>query len=158
MDERTKDKPDIIGLLSFGFFLVLLGLIFSANPDLHVKIYEFLKDMSLQEIYPGVKFFAPTLRHSEVYTAAFQFSLAFAVFNILMLALRFIFREPWSRKAGTASSIFFWSGAVFSLNQLAGGFIDWFTFLGLILIFIGGSIVFASVIRLVMLRIIATKG
>ncbi|MEM4201591.1 MAG: hypothetical protein QW786_00055 [Candidatus Hadarchaeum sp.] len=158
MVEKARGKPDIIGLLSLGFFLVLLGAIFSTNPDLHVKVYAFLKDLRLQEIYPGVKFFAPRSSYLEVYTAAFHFCLALAVFNVLMLGLRFVLREPWGRKAGTASSILFWSGAAFSFNWLIGGLIDWFTFLGIILIFIGGSIVLGSVIRLVALMVISTRG
>ncbi|MGC8817103.1 MAG: hypothetical protein ACP5PX_04765 [Candidatus Hadarchaeum sp.] len=154
-----KSKPDILGLLSFGFFLILVGAIFSTNPNLPGEIHDFLQDLTLQEIYPGVKFFAPASSHLGLYAAAFNFSLALAIFNVLILALRFAFREPWGRRASTASSIFFWSGAVFSLSWLSNGAIDWFTFLGCILTFFGGSIVLGGAIRLATLnRVIPAKA
>jgi len=143
--ERQREKRDILGLASFGFFLLLIGVIWTVTPDLHQKIIDFFNDFKrTEEIFPNVSLPVPTGSHPEVYTALAQFCFVFGLFQIVILVLRFFFREPVDRIAGTFSGIVFWLGVSFVSNQLADGAIKWLGFLGWLIVFMGLSLVVRS--------------
>jgi hypothetical protein len=147
--ERQHEKRDILGLASFGFFLLLIGVIWTVTPDFHQKIIDFFNDFKhTEEIFPNVSLPVPTGPHPEVYTALAQFCFAFGLFQIVILVLRFFFREPVDRIAGTFSGIVFWLGVGFVSNQLADGTIEWLGFLGWLIVFIGLSLVVRSLLVL----------
>jgi len=149
--ERQHEKRDILGLVSFGFFLLLIGVIWIITPNLHQKIIDFFNDFKrTEEIFPNVFLPAPEHleRHTEVYTALARFCFAFGLFQIVILVLRFFFREPLSRMAGTFSGIVFWLGVGFISSLLADGEIGWFGFLGWVIVFIGLSLVVRSLLVL----------
>ncbi|MFH1821698.1 MAG: hypothetical protein ABH852_04580 [Methanobacteriota archaeon] len=149
MAKNSSKKVDIIGLLSFGMFLLLVGSIFASTPQLLNKIFDFARDFHLQEVYPGVKFFAPSSTHPVLYNVVFQFCLIFAVLQVFILIARFVMKDSVGRKAETFSSIVFWLGAALALNYLVAGTIEWFTFLGWIIVAIGLSITVRSAMVLV---------
>jgi hypothetical protein len=136
---RYPEKIDFLAIVSLGFFLLLVGMIFASTPDLPKKIYDFGRDFTLQQVYPGVSFFAPSsvYNHMTVYNAAFQFCIGFAVFQVAILAARFAINDSIGRKAGTFSGLFFWFGAAAALWALMVGSIDWFMFLGWLVVLIG---------------------
>ena len=149
MPERRSEGIDFLSVVSAGFFFLLIGGIFVATPHLSNKIDNFAHDFHKTEMWPGVSSYAPTSNHPEFYNALFQFCLIFAIFQVVILATRFILKESVRRKSRTFSSLFFWFGAATALNLLKAGSIDWFIFLGWLIVFIGMVITVRSVISFV---------
>lgn len=153
--KRGSEKIDVLAIASIGFFFVLIGIVFAANPDLITKISDFFRDFELQEVYPGVSFYgpaSPVSTHSVVFSAAFQFCFAFAVFQCGILAARFALRESVGRKAGTFSGMLFWFGAAVGVWALMAESIDWFMFLGLLVVLVGLVIAIRCTISFVFWR------
>jgi len=146
--ERRHEEHDKLSLASFGFFLLLIGVIWVITPNLSQRVIDFSKDFKPEEFFPNVSLPAPVHRHPAVYTALARFCFVFGLFQIAILALRFFFRDPLSRIAGTFSGIVFWLGAGFVANLLAAGDIEWFGFLGWLIVFIGLSLVVRSLLIL----------
>ena len=147
--ERHSEVTDWLSIVSLGFFLVLLGVIWIITPDWSSEVVDFIKD--LFENIEGLP--VPDYPHPVVYTAAMQFCLAFGVFHIGILALRFALRESVDRKIGTISGIVFWLGASFFLNVLATKTISWFGFLAGLIICVGLMIVVSSLVKLLFKRV-----
>lgn len=139
-------KIDLLSIASFGFFLVLVGAIFAITPDLPDRIYDFYHDFQLQEAYPGVSLPAPVSNHPVLYGALFQFCFIFGIFQVVILVARFFLKESIKRKSGTFSGLFFWFGAAIALNLLKAENIDWFIFIGWIVVLVGIVIVVKSTI------------
>ncbi|MBE0512907.1 hypothetical protein IBX38_07645 [Candidatus Bathyarchaeota archaeon] len=147
--ERQHEKRDILGLASFGFFLLLIGVIWVITSNLSQAVVDFFKDFELtEEIFPNVLLPAPAHHHPVVYTAVALFCFVFGLFQIVILVLRFFFREPLDRVAGTFSGIVFWLGVGFVSNLLAAEALEWFGFLGWFIVFIGLSLVVRSLLVL----------
>lgn len=149
--EKYSRKIDILGITSIGFFFILIGIVFLANPDLLTKILDFFHDFELQEVCPGILFYGPASppsTHAVVYTAAFQFCFGYALFLCGILFARFTLRDTLGRKAWTFSGILFWFGAAAGVWALMAGSIDWFMFLGLLIVLIGLVIVVRCMISL----------
>ena len=150
-NERRHERQDKLGLASFGFFILLVGVIWVITPDLFQKIIDFFKDFKLEEeIFPNVPFPAPArpYRHLVVYTALARFCFVFGLFQIVILVLRFFFRESLDKVAGAFSGVVFLLGVGFVSNLLAAGTIGWFGFFGWFIAFIGLSIVVRSLLVL----------
>jgi len=147
--ERRYEKRDIFGLVSFGFFLVLVGVIWIITPNLSEEVRNFFEDFKLkEEVFPNVLLPAPQSPHPVVYTAIARFCFVFGLFQIFILVLRFVFREPVDKLAGTFSGMVFWLGAGFVANMLSAATIKWFAFLGWIIVLIGLSLVIRSLVVL----------
>lgn len=149
LDERRSKALDRLGFASFGFFLVLIGVIFSVTPNLIDKIVDFFKDFKLMEVYPNVSLPAPKSNHPVLYTAVAEFCIAYGLFQIGILTLRIYFGDHLDRKAGTLSEVVFWLSAGYLVNVLSVGIIeDWFAFLSGFVILIGVSLVIRSLVIL----------
>jgi hypothetical protein len=149
--ERRREGQDKLSLASVGFFFLLIGVIWVITPDLSQKVIDFFKDFKLEkEIFPNVFLPAPArpYRHIVVYTALAQFCFVFGLFQIAILVLRFFFREPLDKVAGAFSGIVFWLGAGFVSNLLAARTIEWFGFIGWLIVLIGLSLVVRSLLVL----------
>jgi hypothetical protein len=149
--KRRNRGADWLGLLSFGFFLILIGSIWMATPNLTEKLADFFDDFHLQNLSEHIVFPAPEhqYNHLEVYTAAMQFCLVFGAFQILILILRFVLYEPLNKKADTISGIVFWFSAGFFLYMLASESIGWFGFLAGLIISVGLMIIASNFVKLV---------
>jgi len=148
LEERRLKALDRLGLASFGFFLVLIGVIFVITPNLSDEIVDFFTEFELVEVYPNVTLPAPASNHPVLYTAVAQFCFAYGLFHIAMLVVRLYFGDSLKRKAETLSGLVFWLGAGFLLNILAAGNIRWFAFLSWLIVFIGLSLVVRSLVIL----------
>jgi tellurite resistance protein TehA-like permease len=146
--ERRHEKQDIIGLASFGFFLMLAGVIWIVTPNLLEDVRKFLEDFKLEKVFPNVFLPAPASSYPVVYMAIARFSFVFGLFQIFILALRFVFREPVNKVAGTFSGMIFWLGVGFVASMLSTETIKWFAFLGWIIVLIGLSLVIRSLVVL----------
>lgn len=134
---------DILGTVSFGFFLLLLGIIVIITPHPLKEIQSFFTD-----VFKNVQGFpAPSEPHPVLYTAVMRFALIFGVFSIGVLVLRFVLRESANRKAGTASSVVFWLGVAFLTNPLAAESISWFAFWAGIIVIIGLMVIVGALVR-----------
>jgi len=147
--ERQQKEQDKLGIASVGFFFFLIGVIWIITPSLSQKVIDFFNSFTFEkEIFLNVPFPAPTGAHRVVYTALARFCFVFGLFQIVILVLRFFFREPLNRMAGTFSGIVFWLGAGFVSNLLAARAIEWFGFLGWLIVLIGLSLVVRSLLIL----------
>ncbi len=146
MAEKTRGRTDWLGLVSFAFFLIALGAIFATVPNLATKVVEFFQSARVAEVYPGTSFVAPTGNQSAVYGAAYTFSLIFGISQVIVLAARFLIRDTAGRKAESFTGITFWFGAAWGFSSLAAGSLDWFIFLGWIVVLAGISITVRSAV------------
>jgi len=156
--ERRHEERDILGLASFGFFLLLIGIIWIITPNLHQEVVDFFNSFTrTKEIFPNVFLPYPVGNHRVVFTALARFCFVFGLFQIVILVLRFFFREPLNRIAGTFSGMVFWLGAGFVSNLLATRAIEWFGFLGWLIVLIGLALVVRSLLIL-LLEVALRKG
>jgi len=146
--ERRLEERDRLEFVSFGFFLVLVGTINLITPNIYSEFVAFFKDFKLVEVAPNLFFPSPASNHPIVYGAVMKFCFAFGLFQVVILGLRFVFRDTLGRKAGTLSGIIFWLGAGFLSNMLLTENIDWFAFLSGLIIFVGLSLVVRSLVVL----------
>jgi hypothetical protein len=148
--KRHMKGTDWLGLLSFGFFLILIGAVWMTTPNLTEKVRSFFDDFHFQNVTGNIVFPAPEHQydHLEVYTAAMQFCLIFGAFQIVVSLLRFVLHEPLNRKAEALSGTVFWFSAGSFLYMLASKTIGWFGFLAGLIISVGLMIIISSIIKL----------
>lgn len=148
MSERRWDSG-MLDLADFGFFLISVGAVFVAVPDIVNRLADFLGDFKLTELSPNFFLPEPAHFHPEVYYALFIFFLVFGILHIPLLVGRFYLRDKLRKKASTFGSIVFLLGAAYASDLLLTQSITWFNFIGLFLIFCGVSIVIENIIVLV---------
>jgi hypothetical protein len=137
-----------LSLISFGFFLILLGAIWFITPNISAAVENFVGDFQLRKVAGDVSLPAPGSDHPVLYNAAMQFCLVFGVFQIVILALRFVFRDSVERKAETVSGVVFWLGVAVFLGLLANGSLGWFSFIAGFVVSVGLSVVARNIVRL----------
>jgi len=49
-ERRHPERVDLLGLVSFGFFLILIGILWIGTPNLTNEIIEFFKDFQLMHL------------------------------------------------------------------------------------------------------------
>jgi hypothetical protein len=145
-------REGILSSVSIGVFLILVGSIFFTTPSLVEKTLEFFKDFTLRQVpHFEIQFPAPKTpeTHLTVYSAAEQFSLIWGIFQVLMLALRFILQSPSSKKAETASNVVYWFGSAYLIQTMLVETTKWFEFWALVIVLAG----FALIVRAIFLAI-----
>lgn len=152
----------IFSAVSAGFFFVLIGAIFVyatfiQGIDLIGDIIAFFRDFDIVIVPHTRRILLPApghpSEHLSVYSAALQFSLVWGLYQIGVLALRFVTRSPLNRKAETTSNIAFWLGASYLvsifLNKTAlsaNAKEMWFVFWSVVIMLIGLSLVVRAII------------
>lgn len=137
---RRSGDTDWLGLVSLGFFFIVIGAVFIIHPNLPGEVRAFFKNFYLAEAYQNVRLPAPRFPHPIIYEAIKNFCNAFAASQIIVLILRFGIRDLSSRKAETASGIIFWLGmGVFAdfANSLSAEPTGWFSLLSGLITMIG---------------------
>ena len=145
-------RENWIGLLSFGFFIMLFALFFVIVPDYYTKVMDFFQSFELQEISGNILLPAPVGQHPVVYNAVMQFCIIFGIFQFAILGLRLYFKSPVNKMAETTSNIVVWLGAAYMFSLLharALGAPEWFRFLGGIIAVLGLSLIIRSIIILI---------
>lgn len=142
------EGKDWLSTVSVGFFFVLLGVIWMITPDLWGEVVDFFTDFHFDHSFLP----APMHSHPILYTAVMQFCLAFGVFQIVILAVRFVLGESLDRKSGTISGVVFWLGAAYFVSLLAAGQIGWFGFLAGLIVVVGLLIIVSSLLKLLYRR------
>jgi hypothetical protein len=152
-------REGLFSALSVGFFFLLIGALFIITPNLFDKIQAFLNDFTLKEAVPHLSNISVPVpenlgQHMVVYAAAWQFSLVWGAFQIVILVLRFVAGSPIGKKAGTAGNMVFWLGTAYLIDVLLTSTLlsssealeNWFVFWAAIIMLIGVSLVVRAVI------------
>ena len=144
-----KHQDGLFTAISAGFFLLLVGAIFVITPNLFESIIDFFKDFKLigvphtNIVFPGPESQAS---HLAVYQAAGQASAALCVFQIVILALRFVIPSSWGKRAETAGNFVYWAGAAFLIQMFLVESTQWFVFWSTIIIIVGVSLIARAVV------------
>lgn len=142
----------IISAVSAGAWLILVGIIFLSTPNLIGGIVDLIEDTHVVQVL-GTPIFAlaPTVlgAHVVVYEAAAIYSIVWGLFQIVLLAFRFILGSSIDRKARTASDALFSLGAYY----LLGIFLNesttlnrWFLFWASIIMLIGATLIVRAIL------------
>jgi len=147
-------RENWIGLLSFGFFVMLFSLFFIIVPDYFEKVSIFFNDFKLQEITHNVLLPAPAdvNEHLVVYETVMRFCIVFGLFQFFVLALRLNFKSHMNKVAETTSNIVLWLGAAYIFSLLLSKAIEWFPFVGGIITVVGVSLIARSLVVLLFWR------
>ena len=148
MNESKKSAPilgeSIFTAISIGFFLVLVGTIFVITPNLFDKIIDLAKDFKLVDV-PNSGLILPGPEsprdYSVVYVAVAQFSFALGLFQIVILALRFVIPSSWGKRAETVGNLVFWLGTGFLIQSFLLETTQWFIFWSTIIMLLGVSLI-----------------
>lgn len=136
-----KKKESLISAVYIGTIFIVLALIFVVNTGIWGNIVNFFSSLTLAQV-PGIGFSLPApanpAGHTQLYTAAFEFSLGMGILEIIILAVRILLRSPFERRAETIENIVFWLGTSYLIITYLVNMIlqtEWFVFwAGLILI------------------------
>jgi len=158
-----KHREGLFSAISAGFFFVLVGAIFLTTPNLFNGIIDFFRDFDLVRVpnLGNVTFPAPAhpRAHSVVYLAVEQFSYTWGLFQLVILALRFLVRSPLNKDAETVSNIVFCVGTGFLTRTLLIETIRlplldpvtrWFVFWAGIIMLLGVSLIIRAIILMAM--------
>ena len=143
-EKPRKSQEGLFTAISAGFFLLLIGILFVITPNLFESIIDFFEDFKLIDvpnttiIFPGPEF---PRSHLTVYQAAGQACVALCIFQILMLALRFIIPSVWGKRAETVGNFVYWAGAAFLIQYFLVDSTQWFIFWSMIVILAGVSLI-----------------
>jgi len=123
LSQAYRYRESLIGAVSAGFFLVVVGALFILTPGLFGRTIDFFESFEFAPIpRTAISWFAPANPLSSsnriVYTAVEQFCYAFGVFHVVILALRFAARSATSKKADTVGNLIFWIGAGYLVRRL----------------------------------------
>jgi hypothetical protein len=156
-----RHREGLISAISAGVFFILVGTIFLTTPNLLNKIIDFFNDFDLVSVphLGNVSLPAPvhpfSLTNRAVYTAVEQFSYVWGLFQLVILALRFVARSPVNKDAETVSNIVFWVGTGYLTRtflietiklQFLTGMTRWFAFWAAIIMLIGVSLIIRGII------------
>jgi len=146
-----RHRESLFSAISAGFFFLLVGAIFLTTPNLFDKILTFFRDFHLESISPSlrdIRLPAPAFprAHQEVYVAVAQFGFVWALFQIVILVLRFVARSPLSKKAETVSNFVFWVGLGFLTRMFLIDTTRWFVFWAGIIMLLGLSLIVRAII------------
>ena len=142
---RSYQKAEsLFSAIYIGSIFIILGVIYYIHlpNSLFTELVDFFGSLTLARV-PDTGIYLPAplspVAHSDLFLAAFQFSLALGIVEVVVLALRFVFNSPIKRKAETISNVVFWFGAAYLVNVYlvdAATINKWFVFwTGIIIIF-----------------------
>lgn len=146
----SKDREGLFSAISAGFFFILVGAIFVTAPNLFDNIIAFFRGFDIVSVPHTGNLVLPApvspSAHSDVYSAVTKFSLIWGLYQIAILAFRFIAHSPLSKKAETASNLVFWLGASYLINTFLIETTTWFGFWATIIMLVGFSLIGRAVI------------
>ena len=148
--KKRSEGTNWLSLLSLGLFLMLLGTIWTATPNLTEDVGTFVdpKNWHLKNMTENIAFPEPKINHPILYTAAMQFCFIFGALQIAILVLRFVFHESVNRKAETVSGIAFWFSISLFLSMLTSVSIPFFGFISGVIISAGLALLTSSFVKL----------
>jgi hypothetical protein len=147
-EAHRQYQEGLFTAISIGFFILLVGTLLVINPDLFGNIKDF---DTVKVPNTNVTLFAPEFpsRYSLLYQAARQFSIAVGVFQVIILALRFVVPSSWGKRSETVGSLVFWIGAGFLIQLFLIDTTQWFLFWSTIIILLGVSMIARAMVMAV---------
>jgi len=148
-------REGIFSAISAGFFFLLVGAIFIITPNLFQRTEAFFRDFDSVTIpNTEVWVFAPVFprTHLDLYRAVEQFCFALGVFQLIILALRFMAGSPWNKKAETISNSVFWIGAGYLILRILieatrwPAMTAWFVFWAAMIMLLGASLIVRAMV------------
>lgn len=137
-------REGILSAVSVGVFFVLIGSLFIIHPNLYDNLVSFFSNFKVVPAFGTNNIMLPIPKnvgsHATVYTAAEQFSLAWGVFLVAAIVIRFAVKTPTRRKAQNISDIIFWFGTAYLIQTWLIDQARWFEFWALIIILAGISL------------------
>lgn len=130
---KRGDKQ-LLGWLSFGAFLLIVGAIFLVTPNLIEETEAFFKDFKLEQVSGNFYFPTPQSPHPTIYNSIAIFCFAFSSYQILLLILKFALKAELTEKAETFTSVIFWLATGFAVQMLKVETIKWLTFIATLII------------------------
>jgi tellurite resistance protein TehA-like permease len=139
-----KKNESLFTAIYIGALFIILALVYyiHLSDDLWGGLVNFFSSLTLAPVpSTGISLPAPSnpTAHLNLYVAAFQFTLAVGVVEIVILLLRVKLGSPVTRKAETIENIVFWLGTSYlittylvNMNIPSAWFVFW---AGVILIF-----------------------
>ncbi len=160
-DEIKKSQAlheGLITAIAVGGFLILVGLVFSLNPNLMDSISDFFSNITITRYPPGsststISLPAPSnpAAHSVLYSALLQFNLGFGLLQIIILALRLAYHSQTDKIAETVGNIIFWFGAAMLVNSVLqiGTIQSWYEYWGGLIVIVGVSFIARAIVYFV---------
>jgi hypothetical protein len=155
-----KTNENIIGAISAGAVFILIGTIYvnTLPTSLWDKIVDFFKSFEIVKLSDTLSLPAPIDpgAHAVVYNAAFQFCIGLAILQVILLALRLLWRSPIDKTSETVGNLIYWFGASYLvptfLNSATTG-TTWFAFWAAIIIVIGISMIARAIVFFIKKRV-----
>lgn len=116
------------------------------------KIVDFFKSFSVVQIPNStISLPAPVAPgiHAVVYNAAFQFCIGIAILEVIVLALRLLWRSPIDKTSETVGNLVFWCGASYLVPTFLNSTTTettWFAFWAAIILVLGISMIARAVV------------
>ncbi|MCX8182758.1 MAG: hypothetical protein N3D12_06540 [Candidatus Methanomethyliaceae archaeon] len=151
MGKKREEETDKLGIISLGFFLILIGLVWMLTPDIMETLRAFFSpnNWRISEVGQNVFFPEPKGHYPVLYNAASYFCFAFGAFQIAILGIRIALHNSLERIGGTLSGAVFWVGMGFFFGMLASNALGWFGLFAGFVMLIGASIITQSIFRLI---------
>lgn len=145
---KRKDEQ-LLGWLSFGAFLVIVGAIFLITPNLADEIEAFFRDLELEQVSGDFYFPTPQNPHQTLYESVAFFCFAFCIYQFLLLILKFALKAEPTKKSETFTSIIFWPATGYGMLMLKDGTIEWLTFIATLVILAAIAIIIRSAAHII---------
>ena len=149
-----KKKESLITALYVGAIFIILALIFVLDTGIWGRLINFFSTLTLAQV-PGTSISLPSplnpASHTQLYNAAFQFSIGVGILEIIILTVRILLHSPLARKAETIENLVFWLGTSYLIISYLVNMTlqtEWFVFWAGIILVAGLSLVTRAFILL----------
>jgi hypothetical protein len=155
MRHAQEHADSLLGAITAGAFLVLVGMLFVTTPNLFGKIVDFVKDFGITEVpnFGNINISLPApihpSAHAVVYQTAETFSIVWGIILIGILVLRYVFHASVRAKVDNSGGIVFWLGSGYLIGTMLNSTMNlqtWFVFWAEIIILIGVSLVVRAIV------------
>lgn len=140
-DAWKEGKTDIVGAVSFGMFLIVIGAVFASTPNLAGSIWDMINDVRLEEVYPNIYFPALQSEFPVVYNAFFQVCVAMLVISAILLVIRLIVNQQIKWKAEGVGNVVFWACVAWIASMIVADRLNSLMVLGYFIASIGLSMI-----------------
>lgn len=125
---------------SLGVFLVLAGVFFIVYP-LADEIRTFLGDLRPAPLFDGIYYPAPLSSHNLLYNILRNFAITWSLWLGLLMILQLWTKDRARRVAHTLGDWVFWVGTAYLLDRTGLGTIAFGSFLALLVVVAGLSLI-----------------
>lgn len=156
---KTRKQPlheSLITAVAVGGLLIVVGTVFALNPNILQGISDFFSNITFEAFPPNSatsSIILPALAnpsaHLDLYTALIQFDIGIGILQIIILALRIVFRSNTNKLSETVGDLIFWFGAAYlvSIFLQAGTLVGWFTYWATLIVLTGITMIVRAIVH-----------